>query len=104
MGKPIPHGKEYFIGILLRNGVPLSHIAESEKCSRMTVRAIRNGRTLDRKPPPEPVDPTAPKPCAPYVCEACSREADRIVRVSLAPCVACEARKARPKVANIAKD
>lgn len=102
MGKPIPHGKEYFIGILLRNGWKISHIARSEHCSRMTVRAIRNGRTVHRKPPPDEID--GPDSCDPYVCEGCSEEAGYRVLVSFRPCVACDARAARePEVANIAK-
>lgn len=94
MGTPIPLGKEFFIKLYLRNGLRIARIARLEHCSRMTVRAIKRGRTVRRKsmePPENPGPVTVP----PYVCERCSEAAGHLVRVCLRPCVACEARNLR---------
>lgn len=94
MGTPIPLGKEFFIKLYLRNGLRISRIARIEHVSRMTVRAIKRGRTVRRKSL-EPLENPAPVIVPPYLCEACSEAAGRQIRVCLRPCVACEARSLR---------
>jgi len=100
MGKPIPLGSEYFVKIYLRNGLKISKIARLEHCSRMTVRAIKRGRTVKRtlrQPEEEP----GPVVCDPYICPGCSEVAGYPVRVGLRPCVACEARDLRRNLRNL---
>jgi len=92
-GTPIPLGKEFFIKIYLRNGLRISKIARIEHVSRMTVRAIKRGRTVRRRS--LETEKPGPVPCQPYVCEACSEAAGYPVRICLRPCVACEARTLR---------
>lgn len=109
MGTPIPLGTEFFIKIYLRNGLRISRIARIEHVSRMTVRAIKRGRTVRRRSL-EPPEKPGPVPCPAYICEACSEAAGHPIRVCLRPCVACEARtlrenlnRSRGKLANIAR-
>lgn len=118
MGTPIHHGTEFFIHVFLRNGWNDSAIARVLRCNRKTVRSVREGRTLrsiwegkniqrrPSSPPPEPglaedTEEPSPEPCQPYVCEGCSETAGRIVRVTLRPCVACQARLARQSEAAL---
>ena len=79
MGTSIPLGKEFFIKLYLRNGLRISRIARIEHVSRMTVRAIKRGRKVRRRPIEPPENP-GPVPCSPNMDSSLPFASKKITR------------------------
>lgn len=99
MGRAIPVELERRIKLLLLKRWTLMDISIATGCSRMTIRAIRDGRTVQRQG-----TGLRRRYVKPYVCAGCSKRAGRDVKTCYRPCVACDAVNAREARINQWRD